>query len=78
MLVISRREGETILLSDGGAITVKVLSIERGRVKLGIEANSKVQILRGELDGNPTGRKRVELEGSEDAEDTAGESEGNR
>ena len=80
MLVISRRQGETILMSDGGAITVKVLSIERGKVKLGIEADSKVHILRGELDGNPTGRERIKqtriLEGEEDAKDTTGEPEG--
>jgi len=47
MLILSRKENEGICLGDG--ITVKVVSIAKGVVKLGIEAPKEVLILRSEL-----------------------------
>jgi carbon storage regulator len=47
MLVLSRKPDEKLLI--GGNITVKVLSVRGGVVKLGIEAPPHVRILRGEL-----------------------------
>ena len=47
MLILSRKENEGICLGDG--ITVKVISIAKGVVKLGIEAPKEVLILRSEL-----------------------------
>ncbi len=47
MLVLSRKFGQTLLID--GTITVKVLGIERNRVKIGIEAPKEVPVLRGEL-----------------------------
>jgi len=67
MLVISRREGEEVLIGDGGTILVKVLACERGRVKLGFMADVNIPILRRELVDNPTGRMRIQLEGETDA-----------
>jgi len=46
MLVLSRKLDEEIYIGD---ICVKVVEINRGAVKLGIEAPKEMQILRGEL-----------------------------
>lgn len=48
MLVLSRKEQEAIKI-DGG-ITVTVLGIEGGRVRIGIEAPDTTRILREELE----------------------------
>ncbi|MEN9508260.1 MAG: hypothetical protein RLZZ621_823 [Gemmatimonadota bacterium] len=47
MLILGRREGESILI-DGG-IRIVVVSCDRGGVRLGIEAPGDVKILRGEI-----------------------------
>lgn len=47
MLVLSRKEGEKIVIDD--KVTITVLNIIGNRVKLGIEAPSGVLILRREL-----------------------------
>ncbi len=47
MLILDRKLGESIVI--GGNIHVKVLSIQRNRVKLGITAPESVVILREEL-----------------------------
>jgi carbon storage regulator len=48
MLVLSRKAGETINIGEG--VTVRVIRLEGGRVRLGVEAPENVRILRGELD----------------------------
>jgi len=47
MLVLSRRNGESIVI--GGGITVTVLEVRGNVLRLGIEAPEKVRILRTEL-----------------------------
>jgi carbon storage regulator len=47
MLVLGRKENETIHIGEN--ITVTVLSVRGGVVKLGINAPNNVRILRGEL-----------------------------
>jgi carbon storage regulator len=47
MLILGRREGDSILI-DGG-IRIVVVSCDRGGVRLGIEAPNTVKILRGEI-----------------------------
>ncbi|HTY60015.1 MAG TPA: carbon storage regulator CsrA [Bacteroidota bacterium] len=47
MLILSRKAEEEIRLGEN--ITVKVLSIHNGQVKLGIEAPRDVRVVRGEL-----------------------------
>jgi carbon storage regulator CsrA len=47
MLVLARKLDESIVIGDG--ITVKIVSIEKGIVKLGIDAPRDVEILRSEL-----------------------------
>ena len=59
MLVLSRKVMEGVVLS--GNIHVQVLSIKRGRVKIGISAPSEVEVLREEL------RRREREEATSDA-----------
>ena len=47
MLVLARKLNESIVLGDD--ITIKVISIDKGVVKLGIEAPREVSIIRSEL-----------------------------
>jgi carbon storage regulator len=47
MLILGRREGESILIEGG--IRLVVVSCDRGGVRLGIEAPPDVKILRGEI-----------------------------
>lgn len=47
MLILSRKEGEGIVLGDD--IVVKVVGISKGVVKLGLEAPKNTLILRSEL-----------------------------
>ena len=47
MLVLSRKNGECLVI-DGG-ITVQVIEVKGNRVRLGIEAPKEISILRSEL-----------------------------
>ena len=47
MLVLSRKLGEKIVINDN--ITLTVVAIERGKVRLGIDAPKEVPIYRQEL-----------------------------
>jgi carbon storage regulator len=49
MLVLSRKPGERIVLA--GSIVVTVLKVERGCVRLGVDAPPEVRVLRQELQG---------------------------
>ena len=47
MLVLGRKEGESILIEGG--IRIVVIACDRGGVRLGIEAPAATKILRGEI-----------------------------
>jgi carbon storage regulator len=47
MLVLSRKPGEKVIV--GGGVTVTVLEVRGGRVKIGVEAPAEAAIVRGEL-----------------------------
>jgi carbon storage regulator CsrA len=47
MLVLSRKPGEKLVISDN--ITLTILEITGNRIKLGVEAPGDVRVLRGEL-----------------------------
>lgn len=47
MLVLARKLNESIVLGDD--IVVKVISIDKGVVKIGIEAPKSISIMRSEL-----------------------------
>jgi carbon storage regulator len=49
MLVLSRKLGEKLVISEN--ITVTVVGIDRGRVRLGFDAPKDISILRAELAG---------------------------
>ncbi|MEA1955684.1 MAG: carbon storage regulator CsrA [Campylobacterota bacterium] len=66
MLVLARKLNETIKI--GGDVEVKVLSIENGVVKLGIDAPRDIDIVRNELledvkDSNIAASKNVAVDG---------------
>ena len=48
MLVLSRKTNETIELPELG-ITIEVIKVKGGTVRLGIKAPESIRILRGEL-----------------------------
>lgn len=65
MLVLARKTDESIVLGDD--IIVKIISIDKGVVKLGIEAPKNVTILRSELledvkDSNIASSKKANLD----------------
>ncbi len=47
MLVLTRKVGEKIMI--GHSIVITVIEVDRGRIRLGIEAPDYVPILRKEL-----------------------------
>lgn len=47
MLVLSRKQGESIRINDN--ITLTVVNVGQGRVRISIDAPKDVVILRGEL-----------------------------
>ncbi len=50
MLVLSRKLGEKIIIGEGDrTITITVVDIDRGKIRLGIEAPREVAIYRQEL-----------------------------
>jgi len=58
MLVLSRRQGESICVGDG--VTITVLSSQNGRIRLGIEAPAHVRVDRREV------RERLEQADEQD------------
>ncbi len=68
MLILSRKAEESIVIGDD--IVVKVISIDRGNVKLGFEAPPKTLILRAELkEAIEQENKKATSEASKDALD---------
>lgn len=51
MLVLTRKDGEEIVIGGGADVVlrIKVIRCGNGKVKLGIEAPESVPVLRGEL-----------------------------
>ena len=47
MLVLSRKLDESIVIGDD--IRVKIISVEKGMVKIGIDAPNDISIMRSEL-----------------------------
>lgn len=47
MLVLNRKPGESIILGDN--IEIRILEIQDGKIKIGIEAPKEISILRKEV-----------------------------
>ncbi len=47
MLVLKRKAGESIIVADN--IEIKVIEVEEGRIKIGIDAPKEVSIVRKEV-----------------------------
>jgi len=47
MLVLTRKQSETVYIGDD--VVIKVIQTGRGSIKIGIEAPSAVRVLRGEV-----------------------------
>lgn len=58
MLVLSRKEGETVVIGDG--IRVTVFRIAGNRVTIGIQAPNDVRIVRAELELYPEDEAEVD------------------
>jgi len=56
MLVLSRRQNEEILIGEG--ISISIISVRGGRVKLGIEAPKSVRVVRAEITSRDEGAVR--------------------
>lgn len=52
MLVLSRKEGERLVIGDN--ITVTINRISGNKVVVGIEAPREVRVIRGELEPKPS------------------------
>ena len=65
MLVLSRKQGETIKL-PGLGISIEVLKVHGHKVRLGVDAPVEIKVLRGELDNGteqPSIARHVIIEG---------------
>ena len=60
MLILNRKVGESIILGDN--IEVKILEIQDGRVKIGVEAPKDISILRKEVYDEVIEENRKSLE----------------
>lgn len=59
MLVLSRKLGEKIFIGSNAEIVVTVVDIDRGKIRLGIDAPKEIPIYRTEL--IPAGAKPADL-----------------
>jgi carbon storage regulator len=55
MLVLSRREGEKIIIGD--SITITIVRTSGDKVRVGIDAPDDILVLRGELEVHNEGRR---------------------
>lgn len=54
MLVLSRKVTEQIVIGEGpDAITIVIVDVDRGKVRVGVSAPRNVRIMRKELLDNP-------------------------
>lgn len=68
MLVLSRKQGESVEFADLD-ITVRVISLKRSKVQLGIEAPQHIAINRSEIAGKRRASHSVESSGTDESAD---------
>jgi carbon storage regulator len=47
MLILNRKEGESIIIGDN--VEIRILEVQDGKIKIGIDAPKEVSILRKEV-----------------------------
>ncbi len=50
MLILTRKAGQSILIGDN--VTVEVLRVRGGQVRIGVRADKRVRVLREEIAGH--------------------------
>ena len=50
MLVLGRREGQKIFIGKDRGIVIQVVEISRGQVKLGIDADKRIPVVRDDAE----------------------------
>ena len=66
MLVLSRKLDESILIGDN--IRVKIVAMDNGMVKLGIDAPKEISIMRDELIDQVKEQNRVSMHSADEDE----------
>ena len=69
MLVLSRKPGERILIGDD--VTITIVRLGPGNVRVGIEAPRELSIVREEIAGLESGNGKAESGGADVAETVA-------
>lgn len=71
MLVLTRKMSEKIVIGTEQEICITVVSVQGGRVKLGIEADPTIPIQRAELEAVPASLPRCDVGESSSAPNVA-------
>ena len=64
MLILSRKKEESIIINND--IEIKIVSVEDGRVRIGIQAPKHIQIFRKEVYDQITAENRAATESGKD------------
>lgn len=64
MLILTRKKDESIIIN--GNIEIQIISIEEGKVKIGIEAPKEIEIFRSEV------FEKIQIANQEAAQNTTG------
>lgn len=75
MLVLSRVEGQT--LEIGGNVVIRIVSLRKGSVRIGIEADKSIKVLRGEINNGQRQKGDVAVDAGDNDQLSMADSVGN-
>lgn len=75
MLVLSRAEGQT--LEIGGNVVIRIVSLRKGSVRIGIEADKSIKVLRGEINNGQRQKGDVAVDAGNNDQLSVDDSVGN-
>lgn len=64
MLILNRKQGESLIIDDN--IEIKILDIQDGKIKIGIEAPKSISILRKEVYEEIVEENKKSIDSNED------------